>query len=162
MIKNKSKSRSSRFEGEGERFAERLRHAIWLLGRPPGKSPTQSELAQSVQNEIGKSVSQATVAGWLAGAFPRSIESMLALAEVLDVDPGWLYFGEASKAPAPGQLEHAAATLALPPNVQIPPVESFTRLDTTEGLAKAKAEIKAAEKAFASLKSKPTHKKKSG
>jgi transcriptional regulator with XRE-family HTH domain len=79
-----------------------LKHALWVYEGLTGEKPTQSRLAELVGKALGKKkFRQTTAGGWLAGAMPRTPEAQLALAEALRVDPGWLYFGPKSRAPAP-------------------------------------------------------------
>ena len=61
------------------------------------------------QTEVGKLVStkgggdpvnQTTVSGWLSENIP-TLYDIYRLAKALDVDPGWLAFGNSSQAPGP-------------------------------------------------------------
>lgn len=82
-------------------YAGRLKHALWIREGVTGEKLSQARLAELVEGKLGKSFRQTTAGGWLAGAMPRGDASQLALAEVLGVDPGWLYYGAKSRAPAP-------------------------------------------------------------
>ncbi len=62
---------------------------------------------QWLSDEVGRRLnrgplSQGTISRWFRGAVP-DLESICAVAEALEVDPGWLAFGAASKAPAPNE-----------------------------------------------------------
>lgn len=94
-------------EAEKRLFVHRLKQAIWRYGKPPRKALSQAELGKLVGELLGRSFSQATVGGWLKGSLPADLGAMVALARALEVDPGWLYFGEHSDASAPGDDEPA-------------------------------------------------------
>ena len=63
----------------------------------------QDRLGALVGGYLGKesAVTAATVSRWEAGLAMPSIASIAAVAAVCGVDPGWLAFGSASKAPGP-------------------------------------------------------------
>jgi len=69
-----------------------------------GGARSQDWLAEAVSKELGLAPSdyftQGSVSRWLKGTEP-SLETIVALAKILDVDPGWLSFGSASQAPPP-------------------------------------------------------------
>lgn len=72
-----------------------------LLGKP---IITQADVHRELDS-IGVSVSDGTVSRWFQGKFwPSEPRSMLGLAQVLEVDPAWLYFAEYSSASAPEEL----------------------------------------------------------
>lgn len=73
---------------------ERLRH----------RDVTLAELGELVAQQLGrqKAFDPSVVARWIKGRQdPDTRDAWLALAETLQVDPGWLAFGDASSAPAP-------------------------------------------------------------
>jgi hypothetical protein len=69
-----------------------------------GGRVSQEELAKRVGKRAKKSYSQSAAKGWLVdGVVPNDLESQLALALELGVDPGWLYFaGYTVASPPPG------------------------------------------------------------
>lgn len=83
-------------------FAQRLFRAWYLFQLKKGGSATQEWLGKQVGKMLtGKEpLSQSAVSRWMKGARPE-LETIAALASVLQVDPGWLAFGELSQAPAP-------------------------------------------------------------
>jgi transcriptional regulator with XRE-family HTH domain len=125
-------------------FAERAQSAFWRA-TAKRRGLSQTELGRAVGARVGRLYKQPTVADWLSGSLPRDVASMIALAQELGVDPGWLYFGEASKAPAPGDVPATQAARQGTAMLQDAPKELFVRLDTPDGLAKAKAQLAAAE-----------------
>lgn len=81
-------------------------------------------LAEEVGAELKESVSSGDVGRWLGGqAVPSSLARITAFARVLDVDPGWLSFGDASRAPAPALL----ADLPLAPRARLPERKTPTK-----------------------------------
>lgn len=62
----------------------------------------QEEIAAFVSERVkrDKPYSAQSAGGWLRKAWPPP-DVIVALAELFDVDPGWLAFGPASEAPAP-------------------------------------------------------------
>jgi hypothetical protein len=68
-----------------------------------GRTPTLEEIGQwvGVAAGLAKVPDPSMVRKWFQGHVPRGLPVMEALAGVMGVDPGWLYFYPASKAPAP-------------------------------------------------------------
>ena len=81
--------------------------ALRLLAVREGRSVTQEALATRVGARAKRTYSQSAAKGWLKGVVPSDLESQLALALELGVDPGWLYFFPFSEAPAPPGAEIA-------------------------------------------------------
>ena len=83
-------------------FSIRLFRAWHLLQIRKGGGATQEWLGKRVGRILGEAeVSQSAVSRWFKGATP-DLETIAAIAKALDVDPGWLAFGEDSQAPSPG------------------------------------------------------------
>lgn len=104
-------------------FSERFAYA-WALyktygvGRAAkGYGASQQWIADQVSRRLGrrKAYTQPTVSNWANGEIP-SPQVVIALAETLSwepgiVDPGWLMFGDRSRAPAPPDPIRAGMTL---------------------------------------------------
>lgn len=87
-------------------FAARLREALGLTAIAENGQPTQAFLAQLIVGEGGQ-ITQPSAGNYLrAVTLPATIEQMLAVARAVSADPGWLFFGAESGAPAP-TLERA-------------------------------------------------------
>ena len=87
---------------------ERARFAFYSRKRTePGL--TQDEVARRVGRAVRRTFTQSTAQRWFAGGLPRDTRTGVALANELGVDPGWLYFGGASGAPAPNDWRDANA-----------------------------------------------------
>ena len=83
-------------------FAQRLFRAWYLFQLKKGGSATQEWLGKQVGKMLPpkEPLSQSAVSRWMKGARPE-LETIAAIAAVLQVDPGWLAFGGLSAAPAP-------------------------------------------------------------
>ena len=90
-------------------YQQRAARAFLLLAVREGRRITQGELADKVAATLGRAVTQGAVAKQLGGTVPEGLDAMIALASALGVDPGWLYFGSASAAPAPVGADFAEA-----------------------------------------------------
>lgn len=77
--------------------------ALLHLSAREGRKVPQAEVAGLVAKALGNGdpVSPSTVGRWLKGSVP-DLATLEAIAVVCGVDPGWLTFGRASSAPAPG------------------------------------------------------------
>lgn len=92
--------------GNGTGFGARLTHA-WLRWQLLHHRELQ-------QRELGEIVSTALerrqpydasqVSRWFGGRSVPDLRTICEIARALDVDPGWLAFGEDSKAPAPSMV----------------------------------------------------------
>ena len=98
----------------GETFADRMSLSYTKLCRERQGQVRKLELGEFGQR-IGArmmraAVLPATIMEWFAGTVP-DVETILAVADVCGVDPGWLAFGAASGAPAPriGQQQAPSA-----------------------------------------------------
>jgi transcriptional regulator with XRE-family HTH domain len=91
---------------------------------------SQKEIGERVAKRLGepRPIHQSTAGKWLksgkeGGAVP-DVPTIAALALEFAVDPGWLAFGGASRAPAPdGYSPPAAKPPAVPPAYHGKPVE---------------------------------------
>jgi transcriptional regulator with XRE-family HTH domain len=66
-------------------------YALWAKVNPKS---TQADFAKAVSSRAGRSFTANSVLGWLRGAVPRELETMVALATIVGVPAGWLFFGE--------------------------------------------------------------------
>ncbi len=70
---------------------------------------TAVEMSADMSRLLGETVSDRDIGKWFRGeAVPGSLARVWAFATVLGVDAGWLAFGVASQAPAPGLEAHQA------------------------------------------------------
>lgn len=75
-------------------FADRLLRSWLRLQATEGRELDQMDLAARLAKVTGKpAVAQATVSRWFRGTVP-DVVTMAALAKVVQVDPGWLAFGD--------------------------------------------------------------------
>ena len=82
-------------------FSSRLFRAWHFLQLRKGGGATQEWLGRRVGKMLGEEeISQSAVSRWFRGSVP-DLETIAAMAKALEVDPGWLAFGEASQAPSP-------------------------------------------------------------
>lgn len=88
---------------EDKSWAERLLRAWMLAQRRTGGGLSQEWLAQAVswKLKLEEPLTQSAVSRWFRGSVPRDKAYIGAIAELLQVDPGWLAFGPASQAPPP-------------------------------------------------------------
>ena len=101
-------------------FRDRLLRAWTLLQARRGRGLSQVWLAQEVGQELGQDgpVGQSTISGYFTGRFqPEDVDRWLALARVLEVDPGWLAFGDDSQAPPPPNPFPSPKPVPRPPKV---------------------------------------------
>lgn len=84
-------------------WRDRLFRAFLLRQLRAGGELTQEWLAASVSRELRlkEPLTQSAVSRWFKGAVPRDLATIIAIAKLLGVDPGWLAFGSASQAPPP-------------------------------------------------------------
>lgn len=94
-----------------EDFHGRLFEAWSLWQGRHKRKLTQPALAEMLAQLSREPVSQSTVSDWFRARRKPDLESVEWLAILLGVDPGWLAFGDASNASAPGV---PAAELAEP------------------------------------------------
>lgn len=84
-----------------QNFSARLFRAWHLLQIRKQGGVTQEWLGKRVGRILGEEdLSQSAVSRWFKGAIP-DLDTIEAMAKALEVDPGWLAFGEASAAPSP-------------------------------------------------------------
>lgn len=81
---------------------DRLFRAWYLFQAREGEPRSQGWLAQEVSSllRLEEPLTQGSVSRWFKGAEPN-LKTIVAIAQVLGVDPGWLAFGEISAAPPP-------------------------------------------------------------
>src|SRR6185312_949436 len=96
---------------------ERARFAFYSRKRTE-PDLTQDEVARRVGRAVRRAFTQSTAQRWFAGGLPRDTRTGIALASELGVDPGWLYFGDASGAPAPDDWGRARAAAGAASAVQ--------------------------------------------
>lgn len=99
-----------------EEMRKRLFRAWWSYQAAVGGERSQEWLAEAVSNELGlkEPLTQSAVSRWMRGE-GISLKKLVALAKVLGVDPGWLAFGEDSKAPPPADpMQEGMRRLLLP------------------------------------------------
>lgn len=83
----------------GARFAGAYRGLEQAKG---GRDIGHQEFADMLAGTPGgKRVSQGSVSKWMNGEVHPQLELIPAIAYVLNVDPGWLAFGDDSEAPMP-------------------------------------------------------------
>jgi transcriptional regulator with XRE-family HTH domain len=84
-------------------LAQRLQLARTSAGQGADGRMTQEAFAEAVGKQLGKrTVGKVTISRWERGDTVPTLESLLAIARASRVDPGWLAFGNNSRAPAPG------------------------------------------------------------
>lgn len=91
-------------DGTDPAFAARMLLGLVEAGVVEGKPVTRREVARRAAAYLGLSrpVPERTVGRYFEGRVPRdSLKVIEALAHALHVDPGWLAFGEKSRAPIP-------------------------------------------------------------
>lgn len=84
-------------------FGQRMFRAFTLLRLRRGGDLSQTWLAEELARVMGKPepFSQGAISRYMHGQIPGELDTILGLAKVLGVDPGWLAFGDESEAPAP-------------------------------------------------------------
>ncbi len=85
-------------------FTERFLLCYMQLGRREGAAISFEELTRRISKQYGQKIAGTTVTRWRDGTEPQR-DHCEAAAHVFGVDPGWLMFGEDSKAPAPAWLD---------------------------------------------------------
>lgn len=87
-----------------KQFSDRLFDARLRLEGVLRRKVSDPEFAGMVARRLGgEPVAPSTVWRWGRGAAP-DLPTLVAIAAVLQVDPGWLAFGEDSAAPGPDQV----------------------------------------------------------
>jgi len=87
-------ARRGTLRGADVGFASRLRQACRRYEIMHDEDLTQAELARRVGKQLGREpVPAPTVNAWFRGAVPDHPETITAIAEVLDCDRDWLFFG---------------------------------------------------------------------
>lgn len=83
-------------------FGQRMFHAFTLLRLRKGEL-SQAWIAEELGRVMGKQegFTPSAISRYMRGQIPGELETILGLARVFGVDPGWLAFGDDSKAPPP-------------------------------------------------------------
>lgn len=93
-------------------FGRRATLALHFQALRRGEQRSKAEVGREFRALTGDTVQDATVSRWFLGQFwPADPRHQLAFARILEVDPGWLFFGEHSQAPGI-ELEDAVTTAA--------------------------------------------------
>jgi transcriptional regulator with XRE-family HTH domain len=84
-------------------FGRRLEFLIYLEQMRLQRGVTQRDIAEGVSGALGLDppLRVATVSRWVLGQSVPDVVVMGALAAYFGADPGWLAFGEQSRAPQP-------------------------------------------------------------
>lgn len=85
---------------DGAGFRDRLFLAWSLWQGRHRRKLSQTALGEMVGELRGERVAQSTVSDWFKSVVP-AVDDVEWLAKALEVDPGWLAFGDASGAPRP-------------------------------------------------------------
>lgn len=96
-------------DGAGFRGRLFLAWSLWQVRHQ--RKLSQSRLGAMVGEMGGEPVSQSTVSDWFRSVVP-DVHDIEHLAKALEVDPGWLAFGDASTAQGP---EDPSAPVPMPP-----------------------------------------------
>ena len=91
-------------EAKDPEFAARMELARVEAGVVEGRTITKREIARRAGEYLGLklAIPERTVGRYFDGRVPKHpLRIIEALAKAMHVDPGWLAFGEKSKAPAP-------------------------------------------------------------
>lgn len=90
------------FGTTGSGFNDRVRRSHLARQAEIGRDLGQDEVGREVGRYLGLegAVGQGTVSRWFRASIP-DLRTIAALALVLNVDPGWLAFGDLSAAPKP-------------------------------------------------------------
>ena len=99
----KSEARPKKVAQGTSGLGRRILRARIELADAGYRKPSQTDLGVLVGRYLGlpKGVTAATVSRWEADQTVPDIETVGAIAAVCNVDPGWLAFGERSRAPGP-------------------------------------------------------------
>ena len=84
-------------------FRDRIFRAWSYLQIAHGGSLSQLWLAKELGKAMGRpeAFSGGAISRYMGGQVPGDVETIVGLAKVLGVDPGWLLFGSDSSAPEP-------------------------------------------------------------
>lgn len=104
--------------GNGSGFHDRVRRAHLARQTEIGRDLSQDEVGREVARYLGlqEAIGQGTVSRWFRGSIP-DLRTIGGLALVLNVDPGWLAFGDLSAAPKPWWLRGASGGSGAPETV---------------------------------------------
>lgn len=97
-------------------FKDRLFRSWMMLQLREGGTLSQEWLGQEVSKKLRlkEPLTQSAVSRWFNGVVPKNLKTIVAIAELLNVDPGWLAFGSASRAPSPADPLSATEYLPQP------------------------------------------------
>lgn len=98
----------SRILGE---LGQRILRARMELALESGAKVSQEELGILVGRYLGSTrpITGATVSRWESGETVPDLVTTAAIAEICGADPGWLAYGERSRAPSPAQSRESGA-----------------------------------------------------
>ena len=103
-----------------EGFAGRIRRAFRAWEDRLGRDVTETELGELVGKAFdGRPISQQSINRWFAGTVPDHAR-LIALAKVLEVDPGWLAYGSGEEGDGDQNDGGSAATIPTPPKPHHP------------------------------------------
>ena len=118
-------------------FGRRLFHALQDLGKTEGTGVSQGEVAARVAKILReKPKSDNTVSQWRNGKSLPDVITIFVLAEVLDVSPCWLAFGD-------GEMLAGGEAKGGGPAPELAPKPRRTRVTSTD-LAERKRKLKEA------------------
>jgi hypothetical protein len=128
-----------------ERFARRLQYVVFLYQLKNHRQVTQIWLATETSKQLGlkQSLASETARRWLAGLSVPDSETIQAIALVLDCDPGWLAYGDHSKAPPPGKPDDVFADGGdVPARKRVDDIPTRSRKKNTEPVERPSAKKK--------------------
>ena len=83
-------------------LATRIQTCRALIGAQRGSPESQAAFGQDVSQLLGvKPISAGTVSRWESGEFEPTLDTLVVIAKLAGVDPGWIAFGPISEAPSP-------------------------------------------------------------
>lgn len=100
----------------GDTLGARIFIAHQRLNRILGRHVSNAEFGRIIGEKLrNKSYSSASVGEWEKDESKPDIATVGIIAEICDVDPGWLAYGKSSKAPAPQEVFRTVSAIdALP------------------------------------------------
>ena len=97
-----------------QEFVARLLEAFLHLSGQAGRKLGYRDLGDRVGEILGEGpINQSKLTRWFNGETEPDLREVRAIAKACGVDPGWLAFGEASQAPAPGHTKRPGDVPAL-------------------------------------------------
>jgi transcriptional regulator with XRE-family HTH domain len=106
------------------------------LHRLEGRFESKTEIGRRVSNLLSRDrpYTPTAINKWFNEGVVPDIATIAALAKVLQVDPGWLAFGDESRAPAPRELGNGIAERSEQPRQTdpMPPRCNYSKLAGNE------------------------------